>query len=97
MIPVGFIYIITNRYNTVLYTGVTNNLPTRLWEHSTKKDPKCFTARYNLFKLVYYEGFETFKEAIKREKYIKHKNRLWKKKLIESLNPEWKDLTDEFV
>ena len=74
MNPFAWVYILTNKHNTTLYVGVTNNLPTRLWEHRTKQDPKCFTTRYNLYKLVYYEGFDSIEEAIRREKYIKRKD-----------------------
>src|SRR5690606_9757809 len=93
--PYAWVYIITNEHDTTLYTGVSNDLPVRLWEHRTKQNPKCFTARYNLHKLVYYEGFELMEEAINREKFIKGKTRKWKLDLINSGNPEWNDLTDE--
>jgi len=93
--PYAWVYIITNEHHTTLYTGVSNDLPVRLWEHRTKQNPKCFTARYNLHKLVYYEGFELMEEAINREKFIKGKTRKWKLDLINSRNPEWNDLTDE--
>jgi putative endonuclease len=89
------IYILTNKHNTTLYVGVTNNLPARLWEHRTKRNPKCFTARYNIFKLIYFESFDSIEDAIKREKYIKGKKRQWKEDLIKTMNPEWKDLTNE--
>ena len=95
MLPSAWIYILTNTRNTTLYVGVTNNLPTRLWEHRTKRNPRCFTARYNLSSLVYYETFELITEAIKREKYIKGKSRKWKEELIKTMNPVWRDLTDE--
>ena len=91
----GWVYILTNNHNTVLYVGATNNLPTRLWEHRTKRNPKCFTAKYNLHKLVYYKGFELVVEAIATEKMMKGKSHQWKCNLIESVNPEWLDLTDE--
>ena len=67
----AWVYILTNNRNTVLYVGVTNNLATRLWEHRTKQNPKCFTARYNVEKLIYYEGFTYIVDAIVREKFIK--------------------------
>ena len=78
-----------------MYIGVTNDLPTRLWEHRAKQNPNSFTARYNLDKLVYYEGFELIVEAIAREKFMKGKVRQWKIELIESVNPDWSDLTEE--
>lgn len=74
---------------------MTNDLPTRLWEHRTKQNPKSFTARYNLTALVYFEGYELITEAIAREKFIKGKSRQWKIELIETMNPEWKDFTEE--
>jgi putative endonuclease len=92
MLPSAWIYILTNKHNTTLYVGVTNNLPARLWEHRTKQNPKCFTARYNLYKLVYYEEFELIADAVERERYIKGKTRQWKEDLINTINPEWKDL-----
>lgn len=89
----AWIYILTNARRTVLYVGVTNDLKTRFWEHSTKQNPKCFTARYNLSKLIYFEGFESIIEAIDREKFVKGKSRRWKEALIEKSNPGWSDLS----
>lgn len=89
----AWIYILTNQHNTTLYVGVTNNLRTRLWEHRTKRNAGSFTSRYNLNKLVYYEGFDLILEAINREKFIKGKTRKWKEDLIKKLNPNWNDLT----
>jgi putative endonuclease len=88
----AWVYILTNHRHTVLYVGVTNNLATILWEHKTKRNPKCFTARYNINKLIYYEGFNSIVEAIAREKIIKGKSRKWKDELIQRINPEWSDL-----
>jgi len=93
--PYAWVYILTNKNNTVLYVGLSDDLPTRLWEHRTKRDPKSFTARYNIYKLVYYKGFEIIKETIKCEKYFKGKNRKWKVDLIEQTNADWNDLTDQ--
>ena len=93
--PYAWVYIVTNKHNTTLYTGVSNDLPLRLWEHRTKQKTTCFTARYNLYKLIYYEAFEVIEGAIKREKYIKGKTRKWKIDLITRLNPGWDDLTGE--
>ena len=87
----GFIYILTNQRNTVLYTGVTNNLIKRIWEHKNKV-VNGFTQKYNVHKLVYYEVFETIIEAIKREKQVKAGTRKKKIDLIEKINPGWKDL-----
>src|SRR6188768_255138 len=92
----AWVYILSTINNTTLYVGVTNDLSTRLWEHRTKQNPKSFTARYNISKLVYYEGFELVTEAIDREKFIKGKSRQWKAELIETMNAEWSDLTSSF-
>jgi len=87
------VYIMTNPRNTVLYTGVTGDLAKRIFEHKLKVVPG-FTARYNVDKLVYHETFETPNEAILRERQIKGGSRVKKIILIESMNPEWKDLSD---
>ena len=89
------IYIMTNKYNKVLYTGVTSNLLRRITEHK-EKTIEGFTSRYNITKLVYYEEYNTMEEAIAREKQIKGGSRQKKLDLIKSKNPEWKDLYDEF-
>ncbi len=89
------IYLMTNKNNHVLYTGVTSNLFKRVAEHKDKV-LAGFTSSYNVTKLVYYEEFETMEEAIAREKQIKGGSRKKKIDLIESMNPEWKDLYDDF-
>ncbi len=89
------IYIMTNKNNHVLYTGVTSNLFKRVAEHKDKV-LAGFTSSYNVTKLVYYEEFETMEEAIAREKQIKGGSRKKKIDLIQSMNPEWKDLYDDF-
>lgn len=86
-----FVYIVTNKINGVLYTGVTSNLKKRIWEHKNKTI-KGFSSRYNTDRLVYYEIFNNADEAIHREKCIKHWYRGWKIEAIESSNPEWNDL-----
>jgi putative endonuclease len=91
----GCIYIMTNKLNTTLYTGVTSDLYYRVLEHKEKKYPKGFTARYNLTKLVYYEVFHSIEEAIAREKQIKGGSRNDKEQLINSINLNWNDLFDE--
>jgi putative endonuclease len=96
MLPVAWVYILTNKHNTTLYVGMTNDLPTRLWEHRTKQYPSSFTARYNVSKLVFHEGFETIEEAIDREALIKGKTRKWKEELINGLNSDWHDLSRNF-
>ncbi|MBI5215120.1 MAG: GIY-YIG nuclease family protein [Ignavibacteriae bacterium] len=84
----------TNKHNTVLYTGVTNDVVRRVYEHREKISGQSFTARYNVHKLVYYEFFEDAYNAIAREKQIKAGSRAKKVKLIDDMNPEWKDLFD---
>src|SRR5215204_206707 len=88
----GWVYIITNRRNTVLYTGVTSNLVLRIQEHIDKYYPGSFTAKYQANKLVYYKCFLTIEAAIGEEKRIKSGSRQKKIKLIESINPNWEDL-----
>ena len=91
----GYIYILTNENNTVLYTGVTNDLKRRIYEHKNKLNPKSFTARYNIHKLVYYETFTSIIEAIAREKQIKAGSRNKKNELINSVNKDWRDLYED--
>lgn len=86
-----FVYILTNKSNTVLYTGVTNNLPRRVYEHKAKLIDG-FTKKYNATKLVYYEVFEGINYAIAREKQIKAGSRQKKLDLINGFNPAWSDL-----
>ena len=92
MLPSAWVYFLTNRHHTTLYTGVSTNMSTRLWEHKSKQNKKSFSAKYNLNKLVYIEAFETLVEAIKREKYLKGKSRAFKEALIRKTNPDWNDL-----
>ena len=91
------VYIATNKNNTVLYTGVTNNLVRRMEEHKNKRNPKSFTARYNVDKLVWYENYTDIVEAIAREKQLKAGSRKKKIQLIEEMNPEWRDLYEELL
>ncbi len=88
-----YVYILANRHNTVLYTGVTGDLARRLHEHRTKP-VKSFTARYNVDRLVYYEVAEDPTAAIMREKQIKAGSRRKKIGLVNSMNPAWRDLAD---
>jgi putative endonuclease len=92
----GAVYIVTNRFNTTLYVGVTSNLVARVWQHREKL-VDGFTKKYNLTKLVYYELFDSIQEAITREKYIKGKGREFKLRLIKSVNTNYKDLYEEIV
>jgi putative endonuclease len=91
-----FVYILANRPKGVLYVGVTNDLPRRAWEHRTKVVPG-FTSKYGVTVLVYYEEYRSVLEAREREQALKHWRRAWKFKLIEALNPSWRDLYDELV
>ena len=84
----------TNKYNTVLYTGVCNNLIRRVWEHKNKVNLKSFTAQYNINKLIYFEYFQDINFAIAREKQIKAGLRAKKIALIEKDNPDWQDLSE---
>lgn len=88
-----YVYILTNKSNKVLYTGITNNISRRVWEHKNKMIPG-FTNKYNVDKLVYLEEFNNPIDAINAEKKIKGWLRIKKIKLIESGNPNWKELGD---
>lgn len=92
----SYIYMMTNFTNTTIYTGVTNNLVRRVYEHKNKL-VKGFTSRYNLTKLVYYEVFDNISQAIQREKQIKGGSRKDKEILINSMNKKWKDLYDSII
>jgi len=89
-----FVYILTNKSNRVLYVGITNNLSRRIGEHRSGLG-STFTRQYRAHKLVYFERFEKPLAAIAREKQIKAGSRRKKVLLIESINPEWQDLTPE--
>jgi putative endonuclease len=88
------VYLLTNDWNTVLYTGVTSNLKVRAYQHRENLFPG-FTARYNVWKLVYYEVFDDPSSAIAREKQIKAGSRKKKMDLINSVHREWQDLYDK--
>lgn len=90
----AWIYIATNRPNGVVYTGVTSELKYRIQSHKIKKYKNSFSARYNVDRLVYYEEFDSIIIARNRERQIKAGSRTKKIKLIESINPDWKDLYD---
>ncbi len=92
---VGGVYIMTNKSNTTLYTGVTSDLQKRVWQHKNFIYPTSFTSRYKLTKLVYFEFYSRIEEAIAIEKQIKSGSRAKKEDLINSINPEWNDLYDE--
>lgn len=84
-----FVYIMTNEHNTVYYVGVTNDICRRVWEHKTQIEPKSFTARYNVNKLVYAEVYNEVYDALKREKQLKKWNRSKKTELIIGNNPDF--------
>ncbi|WP_059175621.1 GIY-YIG nuclease family protein [Thermodesulfovibrio aggregans] len=92
----GYVYIMTNPANTVLYTGVTSDLKKRVYEHKNKL-ADGFTKKYNVVKLVYYEVYENITDAIMREKQIKGGSRRKKIELINKFNPQWKDLYDDIL
>ena len=92
----GYTYIITNKYNTTLYIGVTSNLVKRIWEHKNHV-VEGFSKTYNLNKLVYYEIMNDIETAINREKFLKGKTKKFKIELIENFNPKWEDLYDSIT
>ena len=89
----AYVYILSNKRNGTLYVGVTSNLVKRIFEHK-EKVVNGFSAKYNLDLLVYYEEWWNIEEAIQREKQLKAGNRKKKLSLIESINPDWKDLSE---
>ena len=90
-----YVYILTNKNHSVLYTGVTNNLERRMYEHKNKLI-EGFTSKYNVNKLVYYVHTSSIKSAIAYEKRIKGWSRLKKIQLINSINPDWIDLSEHW-
>ena len=90
-----YVYVLTNKTNKVLYIGVTNNLVRRIFEHKNKL-VEGFTKKYNLSKLVYYEVTNDIYSALERGKQLKNWHRDWKINLINSFNPVWADLSDNF-
>lgn len=86
------VYILANATNVAIYTGMTNDLVRRVYEHKNHLDPGSFTARYSITKLVYFETLDTARAAIEREKQIKSWPRARKNKLVETKNPSWQDL-----
>jgi len=92
-----YVYILSNSHKNVIYTGVTNNLVRRVYEHKNHLDKGSFSARYNVENLVYFEATPNIESAIEREKQIKGWNRKHKNKLIESKNPNWVDLYETIL
>ncbi|WP_306483923.1 GIY-YIG nuclease family protein [Anaerococcus sp.] len=93
----GYFYILTNKSNKVLYKGSTTNIIKRVYEHKNHLDKGSFTDKYNATKLVYYEFYESIKEARGREVQVSKRSRAKKDKLIDSINPERKDLYWDIV
>ena len=90
------VYILASQRNGTLYTGVTSELSKRIWEHKDGAT-EGFTKRYGVHLLVYFELHSDMLSAIAREKQIKKWNRAWKIRLIEAMNPEWRDLWEEII
>ena len=92
-----YIYILSNCTGTTIYTGVTNNLSRRVYEHRNSADPNSFTTKHSVYKLVYYEYTGDVRVALEREKQIKSWSRAKKNKLINSKNPKWDDLYETIL
>ena len=92
-----YVYILSNKMNTTIYTGITRDLIRRVYEHKHHMDPDSFTAKYGVTKLVYYESTSDVNAAIEREKQIKGWNRERKNQLVESKNPLWAELYDSIL
>ena len=90
------VYLLASKPNGTLYAGVTSNLVKRVWEHKNHA-VDGFTRKYRVHTLVWYEVHETMESAIRREKAIKNWKRAWKIKLIEAMNPRWRDLYDDLL
>jgi putative endonuclease len=91
-----YVYLLTNWNNKVLYVGITNDLVRRIYEHK-EKFVKGFTEKYNVTKLVYYEQTPDISEALNREKEIKKWRREKKNRLVVNTNPQWRDLSEDFL
>jgi putative endonuclease len=92
----AYVYILASKNNVTIYTGVTNDLIRRVYEHK-EKSVKSFSKQYDVDRLVYFEQHQSISNAIQREKNIKHWSRQWKLELIEKNNPEWRDLYAEIT
>ena len=88
------VYILSNATCTTVYIGVTSNLKGRVADHKESKI-ECFTKKYRVNRLVYFEVFQDIRDAIAREKQLKKWRRVWKDDLIKTMNPSWRDLFDE--
>ena len=87
-----YVYILASATNVTIYTGITNDLIRRVYEHRHEADPKSFTAQYRVHKLVYFEETTDVRAALEREKQIKSWKRAKKNALVETMNPTWQDL-----
>jgi putative endonuclease len=94
--PNPSVYILASKLNGTLYIGVTSNLVARVWQHK-QHVIECFTKKYDVTMLVYFELHGNMQEAIQREKQLKKWRRKWKTALIENENPEWRDLYFEII
>ena len=92
-----YVYILSNKYCNVLYTGVTSDLLRRVYEHKNHLDPDSFTSKYNVTRLVYFEETSDVKAAIERDKQIKSWNRNRKTSLIMEKKPQWIDLYNQIL
>ena len=92
-----YVYILSNSHKNVIYTGITNDLVRRVYEHKQHLDKRSFTSRYNVENLVFFEETTDVETAIEREKQIKGWNRKRKEKLIEAKNPNWNDLYEDIL
>jgi len=92
----GWVYFMTNRPNGILYVGVTDNLPRRVWQHR-EGVADGFTKRYGLKRLVYFEHYDDIRDGRQREQNVKHYKRSWKIRLILLNNPNWVDLYDQLA
>ena len=92
-----YVYILANVTNVAIYTGITNDLVRRVYEHKTHADPESFTSKYLIHKLVYFEQTGDVRSAIEREKQIKSWKRARKNQLVNSINPQWEDLYPKII
>ena len=92
-----YVYMLTNKHHTVLYTGVTNDLIRRVYEHKNHLDKGSFTAKYKVTKLVYFEETSDIRAALEREKQIKSWSRDRKTDLVFEMNPQWVDFYDRLL
>ena len=91
-----YVYILSNKRNGTLYIGLTNDLERRMREHKTKVYRKSFSARYSINKLLYFEEYSTYYQALSRERQLKKWNRKWKLRMIEENNKDWYDLSENW-